>query len=390
MHKKSSALIALLLCFSLVGCGETPVSTASEVALSAAGSGPSEQRKQEPSSPEPNALFAQMMQAVAPTAEKIKETLGEDEHLTLEQEKELLNAAKPLDAPVTVAWSLRGLGMENYQALKDFCQSVKREEDAQTAYYEIEMDGVSEHRFTAKEGKLNLSSCYWSFSDAVPDPGIYGSEEADYIEFWDNGWMIWYSDAPKGHTVYRSGVRVVPLQKELIGLYENYVYGLDWANDNVLHGNWDAQNHSVIRWEFLFGALLWRDGKELTIYEPVEMSCMDEGPYIIPAADVEELLMCNFPVTVEELHALPNYRADTQTYEFGYFQGSGSFKTGEVEVADRTDNPDGSFTLRLDWVDPEFAAELRGRYYLTIMTDDNGGYQYISNKVDETIIDPVA
>lgn len=49
-----------------------------------------------------------------------------------------------------------------------------------------------------------------------------------------------------------------------------------------------------------------------------------------------------------------------------YFQGSGTFVGGDLEVTDKTDHPDGSMTLRVDWVRPD---DWSGRYYLTVLPE---------------------
>ena len=168
-----------------------------------------------------------------------------------------------------------------------------------------------------------------------------------------------------------------PLPKELWGLCEKYVMPVAGDHSNVLTRDWDAENHGDVWWEFVFVSLSSSVGKELSdTYEAVEDAY---DTYEVPAADVEGLLTGYFPVTAEELRALPNYRPDTQTYRMQYFQGSGTFVGGDLEVTDKTDHPDGSMTLRVDWVRPD---DWSGRYYLTVLPGEDGSWNYLGNRVE--------
>ena len=62
-----------------------------------------------------------------------------------------------------------------------------------------------------------------------------------------------------------------------------------------------------------------------------------------------------------------------------YFQGSGTFIGGDLEVTDRTDNPDGSMTLQVDWVRPD---DWSGRYFLTVLPGEDGSWKYLGNRVE--------
>ena len=376
--KSLRAVCALLCCLTLASCGKAPAPAAPESSVPPAApesvSSPARERPEAEASAA-DGEFARVVEAAAPAAREITAEYGEVIAAFPEAERErLLTAVTALGVPAKL-WDYGNSerGIEGWQAIAEFCEAFRRGEDAETAWYWVGAEEAAQYRMTAADGTLSREYRCWKFGDPSPSAESTTVETLSGVKVREDGWIEW-SRSPDELPEQE---RIVPLPKELWGLCEKYVMPVAGDHSNVLTRDWDAENHEDVWWEFVFVSLSSSVGKELSdTYEAVEDAY---DTYEVPAADVEGLLTGYFPVTAEELRALPNYRPDTQTYRMQYFQGSGTFVGGDLEVTDKTDHPDGSMTLRVDWVRPD---DWSGRYYLTVLPGEDGSWNYLGNRVE--------
>lgn len=378
-RKFPRAACALLCCLVLASCGRAPEGGETAVAFlsPAVSTGPAASAE-EPS--ETTALpadgeFARVVEAAAPVAREIAAEYGKVTGAIPEAEQErLLAAATALGVPAKLWGYGNGeRGIEGWQAIADFCEAYRRGGDAETAWYRVDIEEVVQHRLVMEDGKLSREYRRWMFGDPSPSADATTVETLSAVKFREDGWLEWTRSPDE----FPEQERIVPLPKELWGLCGTYVAPVAGDRSNVLTCGWDAENHGDVWWEFVFVSLSRAVGKELSeTYEAVEDAY---DTYMVPAADVEGLLTEYFPVTAEELRALPNYRPDRGDYLMQYFQGSGTFIGGDLEVTDRTDNPDGSMTLQVYWVRPD---DWSGRYFLMVLPGEDGSWKYLGNRVE--------
>lgn len=366
------AACALLCCLTLASCGEAPTQEpAAPPAAAEPGSVPTEEAPEE----EPPAVdeeFARVVEAAAPFQTFGKASVANVQQIPAEEKDRLLMNVAALGVPVRIDW-WDERGIEGWQAIAEFCEASRRGEDAEVVWYGLDPAGVTRYRLAREGGKRTRERLRWYYGEPAPEADSYESELLSGVEFWENGWLVWDKSG-------MGAERIVPLPKEFWGPCEKYVIPVAGDRSDILRRDWDTEDYSSINWQYVFISLSCSDGEQLfEVYEPVEELY---DAYEAPAADVEGLLTEYFPVTVEELCATPQYQPDTQTYWMQYFQGTGNFVGGILEVAGKTDNPDGSMTLQVDWVCPNDRVE---RYYLTVLPEADGGWRYLGNRVDPEI-----
>lgn len=376
--KSLRAGCALLCCLALASCGKAPAPAAPESAAPPAASKPAGSlpaERPEEKAPPVDGEFARVVEAAAPVAREIAAEYGNVTGAIPEAEQErLLAAATALDVPAKL-WGhgTSERGIEGWQAIAEFCEAFQRGGDAQVAWYELDLSSVTRHGLTMDGGTLSRERRSWTFGDPSPSEDSNTAETLSAVKFREDGWLEWTRSPDE----FPEQERIVPLPKELWGLCETYVAPVAGDRSNVLTLDWDAENHGGVWWQYVFVSLSRSVGRELfETYDAVEDAY---DTYKVPAADVEGLLAEYFPVTAEELRGMPNYKPDAQEYWMQYFQGSGTFVGGDLEVTGRTDNPDGSMTLRVDWVRPD---DWSGRYYLSVLPGENGSWKYLGNRAE--------
>ena len=174
------------------------------------------------------------------------------------------------------------------------------------------------------------------------------------------------------------GFRVLPLGEENRALARKYVLPVCHTRFGVTSADWDETDLSSIHWEWTFeGLLMARTGRTIMDAYPEPYTPGTEYPYAVPAEEVDGTLTAHFPVTAEQLHLLSAYDPQRQVYAWQGFWGGTDFRV--PEVVSKTDNPDGSFTLLVDFVGMGFY-ETGERCELTVRDRADGGWEYLSNR----------
>lgn len=379
IHAKRKAftqLISILLILGLTGCAAQ--APANPSAPSSSAESTIEVVDEQPPSAE--TTLEQVIKALRPVDEEINKALNKDEDVypTRAQYIKLAEAAAALGVPATSRSAGFGMDMRNYRQVVEFCNALQAGKDAQTAFYDVYPGGVYEYAFRAKGGELTLTTQSWTSGATAPDEAT--ALALDDLKLWENGWMVWHPREEGDATSSYMGLRVQPLGEEAYGLLQKYVWYLQGKYTGVLSHNWDEQHLSRLNWDFVFESLLTQEGVTLGGFGAQGRQVDSIAAFDIPATEVEGRLTRLFPITAEHLHRLPAYNADTQTYGFWGFRGGGY--SPKAEVTEKVENPDGSFTLRVDLTAPEFNEEHVSTNYLTIMPEQDGGYRYIKTVTD--------
>ncbi len=374
--KRLAQILSILLILGLTGCAAQAPSDSAAQPSSAKST--IEVVDEQPPSAE--TTLEQVAEALRPVDEEINKALNKDKDIrpTRAQYIELVEAAAALGVPATSQYASFGMDMRNYRQVVEFCNAVQAGKDAQTAFYDVYPGGVYEYAFQAQGGELTLTKQNRTLDAAVPDEATI--EVLDDLKLWENGWMVWHPKEEGDLESSYAGVRVQPLGEEAYDLLQKYVWHLQGRYTGVISHNWDEQHLSRLNWDFVFESLLNREGTTLNGFGAEGRQIDSIVAFDIPAAEVEGRLTRFFPITAEQLHRLPAYNADTQTYGFWGFRGGGYSPV--VEVTEKVENPDGSFTLRVNLTAPEFNEEHMSTSYLTILPEKDGGYRYLKNVTD--------
>lgn len=123
---------------------------------------------------------------------------------------------------------------------------------------------------------------------------------------------------------------------------EKYVSGLSYVNYNVFVTNWDSSN-------------------------------------------VEDIMTTYFPVSVEQLRKNCKYDESSNSYEHEMIYASPYPAFGEV--VDYSENEDGTITLIVDGVWPDYNSDLAFRNKIVVQPFADGTFRYLSNSIEQIELD---
>ncbi len=328
----------------------------------------------EPSDGPAEALLAEIgavRDVIRPIAAQVESPNGYAEP-TGGQYRGMVDAAAALGVPVVY----EGFDMENEELAVSFCEAAEAGRDGTLTIYRLIGSMLNAETFRSEGGAVTLTSSYWEYGMGTDAP--ITSEPARALDQFEL--------QPGGHLVYRleeypdaqMGFRVLPLGEENRALARKYVLPVCHTRFGVTSADWDETDLSPIHWEWTFeGLLTARTGRTIMDAYPEPYTPGTEYPYAVPAEEVDGTLTAHFPVTAEQLHLLSAYDPQRQVYAWQGFWGGTDFRV--PEVVSKTDNPDGSFTLAVDFVGMGFY-ETGERCELTVRDRADGGWEYLSNR----------
>ena len=173
------------------------------------------------------------------------------------------------------------------------------------------------------------------------------------------------------HSSLRQYWRVKPLSDKCRELTEKYVYGLSYINYNVLLTNWDSSNVEDILMPCMFE----------DIYRIYTGENLEAQNWQIPAETYERIMTTYFPVSAEVLRERCGYDESSNSYEYEMLFASPYPPFGEV--VDYRENSDGTITLIVDAVWPDYNSDLAFTNTIVVQPFDDGTFRYLSNSIEE-------
>lgn len=264
------------------------------------------------------------------------------------------------------------VNMENPEAIQDFYTAYQEKQDAMVTIFDIRQNGIiGACTFLYRSGKLQ--TCYiqivWQES-GIPEITLAEVSDVKQIKLTKKGYFIYaYEDMPY-HSSLRQYWRVSPLSDKCRKLTEQYVRGISYVNYNAFVTDWDSSNVENILMPCMFEDIYRIDtGKEI---QP------QNGE--ISAEIYERIMTTYFPVTVEQVREQCGYQRDTDSYPYEMIFSRQYPPFGEV--VDYVDNPDGTFTLYVDGVWPDYDSDRAFTNRITIEPHADGTFRYVSNFIE--------
>ena len=101
----------------------------------------------------------------------------------------------------------------------------------------------------------------------------------------------------------------------------------------------------------------------------------------IPAEEYERIMTTYFPVSIEQLREYRGYDEGSNSYEYEMIYASPYPPFGEV--VDYTKNADGTITLIVDGVWPDYNSDLAFRNTVVVQPFEDGTFRYLSNSIEQ-------
>lgn len=263
--------------------------------------------------------------------------------------------------------------MENPEKLEEFYDAYEVKQDALTTIVRVNRDGLlSVITFIYRNG--NLQTYYvgvrWQ-EGGIPQLSDTSVSDVSEIRLTDKGYFIYAYKVIVAHAALRQYFRVKPLSDTYRELTEKYVSGLSYVNYNMLVRNWDAGNVEEILMPGLF--------EDLYRINTGEGFKTTNGR--IPADLFENIMMAYLPVSVEQLRRVYRYEESSNSYLYERVSPKAHPPFGEV--TDYRENPDGTLTLIVDGVWPDYNSDCAFTNQIVIQTFADGNFRYLSNSIEQ-------
>ena len=267
----------------------------------------------------------------------------------------------------------QGCNMENPQKLEAFYESYLINQDAMVTVFHINEDGlIGVVTFVYRGGRLQTYyiGIGWE-KGGVPKLKTTLVSDVAEIKLTEKGYFIYaYEDVPE-HAATHQYWRTKPLSDECRELTKKYISGLSYVNYNMLVTNWDSSNVEEILMPCMFEDIYRID-------TGVNFKLKGED---IPAQLYEDIMLRYFPVTKEQLREWSKYDASRDSYHYEMIYASPYAPFGEV--VDYTKNSDGTITLIVDGVWPDYNSDCAFTNKIVVQPFSDGTFRYLSNRIEE-------
>ena len=263
--------------------------------------------------------------------------------------------------------------MQNHEAIEAFYADYLDGRDSMVTVFEVHRDGlIGAVTFIYRKGKLQTYyiGVRWKEGGVPEIQGTSVSNVAE-IKLTEKGYFIYAYEYVIAHASLRQYWRIESLPEDCRKLTEKYISGLSYVNYNVLVTNWDSTNVEDILMPCMYEDIY-------RIYTGENLKTED---WKIPAEEFEKIMTTYFPVSVDQLREHCGYDEGSNSYDYEMIYASPYPPFGEV--VDYTENADGTITLFVDGVWPDYNSNLAFRNTIVVQPFENGTFRYLSNSIEQ-------
>lgn len=265
------------------------------------------------------------------------------------------------------------INTENPGKVKLFYEDYQNGKPAEITVYDIYRDGlVSTLTFLYRDDEIQ--TYYVGVGpDENMNPVISGRlvQEIDYINLTEKGYFIYAYRYIMDHQSLCQYFRVSPLSEECRMLTEKYVKDLNFQKYNLMVTDWDSGSVSKVLMPGLFEDFYYiKYGR-----------CYETACDIVPGDVFEDILTTYLPVSIDQLRNAYYYDDARKEYhqDLAYNRPYPPFG----EVVDYRYNGDGTITLFVDGVWPDYKSDYAFTSEILIRPFSGTSFRILSNKVEE-------
>lgn len=263
--------------------------------------------------------------------------------------------------------------MQNYEAVEAFYDEYRKGRDSMVTIFSVQRSGgLGAVTFIHRNSRVQTFyvGIRWE-EGGIPE--IEGTSVNDVAEMklTEKGYLIYAYEKVIAHGSLRQYWRVKPLSEKCRELTDKYISGLSYVNYNMLVTNWDSGNVEEILLPRMFEDIYRIDtGKNLVTEN-----------WKIPAEQYERIMTTYFPVSAEQVRTCCGYEAagDCYPYEMIYATPHPPFG----EVIDYKEHEDGTVTLIVDGVWPDYNSDHAFTNRLLVQPFADGTFRYLSNSIEQ-------
>ena len=236
--------------------------------------------------------------------------------------------------------------MQNHEAIEAFYADYLDGQDSMVTVFEVQRDGlIGAVTFIYRKGELQTYyiGIRWREGGMPEIQGTSVSNVAE-IKLTEKGYFIYAYEYVIAHASLRQYWRIEPLPED--------------CREDILM------------------PCMYEDVYRISTGENLKT----EG-WKIPAEEYERIMTTYFPVSVEQLREHCGYDEGSNSYEYEMIYASPYPPFGEV--VDYTQNADGTITLIVDGVWPDYNSDLAFRNTVVVQPFEDGTFRYLSNSIEQ-------
>ncbi|MDO5392475.1 MAG: DUF6070 family protein [Eubacteriales bacterium] len=263
--------------------------------------------------------------------------------------------------------------MQNHEEIEAFYADYLEGQDSMVTVFEVHRDGlIGAVTFIYRKEQLQTYYIGIRWREGGM-PEIQGSSVSNVaeIKLTEKGCFIYAYEYAIAHAGLRQYWRIEPLPEDCRELTEKYISGLSYVNYNLLVTDWDSSNV-----EDILMPCMYED-----IYRIFTGENLKTEGWKIPAEEYERIMTTYFPVSVEQLREHCGYDEGSNSYEYEMIYASPYPPFGEV--VDYTKNADGTITLIVDGVWPDYNSDFAFRNTVVVKPFEDGTFRYLSNSIEK-------
>lgn len=272
--------------------------------------------------------------------------------------------------------------MQNPEKIEIFYADYLNRQDSMVTVFQVQRDGlIGAFTFIYRKGELQTYyiGIRWKEGGMPEIQGTSVNNVAE-IKLTEKGYFIYAYEYVIAHASLRQYWRIKPLSEECRELGKRYLEGLDYQMYNLLVINWNSNNVTDVLMPGLFDDL----------YRIDTGNNFKAEKNMVDAETFERIMTTYLPVSVEQLRHFYEYDATKNSYIYEQIYASPYPPFGEV--VDYTENIDGTITLIVDGVWPDYNSDLAFRNTLVVQPFEDGTFRYLSNSIEpmELELPPIA
>ncbi len=263
--------------------------------------------------------------------------------------------------------------MENYTEVEAFYAAYMEKQDAMVTIFEVNRDGlIGAKTFCCRDGRIQTYYIGIGWQEGgIPEVRAPFVRNVSELKLTEKGYLIYAYEDVIAHASLRQYWRVKPLSDKCRELTANYIYGLSYVNYNVLVTDWDSRNVEDILMPCMFEDIYWIDTGEILR--------ADHGR--IPAELFEKIMTAYLPVTKEQLRETCGYDSESDSYAYEKISANPYSPFGEV--VDYTEHADGTITLIVDGVWPDYNSDCAFTNTILVQPFADGTFRLLSNSIEQ-------
>lgn len=265
--------------------------------------------------------------------------------------------------------------MENYGALEDFYHAYMRKEETTVTVYQVNPDGlIGAMTFLHRDNAVQTYYIGIGWQEGgIPEIRHTVVSDIAEVLLTEKGYFIHTYADPMQYAGMRQYWRLRPLSDTCREMTRRYVSGVSYAGYSMLVRDWNAETVTDILEPCMFSDIYrMHTGKNLQA---------ENGR--IPAELFEALMTVYFPVSAEQLRETCGYDKAGKSYPYELAVGSQYAPFGEV--TDYRENEDGTITLCVDGVWPDYGTDRAYANEIVVRPFADGTFCYLSNSVEQIL-----